>query len=499
MIYKYFLLIFIIKYLFCYIVFPFKNINENNNENFLNNYLPQNIITDLEIGNPSKKININISPTDYRFYIANNNCYNNSISYYYYSNSSSFNIVLPAISPFDDLENGFFAYDKVKLYNDINLSEEITIDEFRFHIFEKYRFRKNSNIFCGNLGLSINFENLKLDYYDEDDYLPSIFSILKSLDIISKYTWTYEYFDNNDYINNIIKNKAILDEYDGILIIGKYPHEYNPNYLGHDLINIYSDKKKYITLWNFNFNKIYFQIEEDIINKDNENFIVNLKETQAQILFNINYIISTKEFFEFIKMKYFNFYINKNICSIINKNYKNNIYNIIYCNSYNFSLNDIKKFPSIYFMHYEFNYTFILTYEDLFKIENNEIYFLIYFQETNSNLWKLGKLFLKKYHFIFNIDSSGIYFYSNYDEILFKKKNDFKKGKSKRKMNIKKIMLYILIFIFSLLFGIILSKTILNKNIKNKAHELQDKYINFENNINKNGQIKTNIEMKIKL
>ena len=150
-------------------------------------------------------------------------------------------------------------------------------------------------------------------------------------------------------------------------------------------------------------------------------------------------------------------------------------------------------------MHYEFNYTFILTYEDLFKIENNEIYFLIYFQETNSNLWKLGKLFLKKYHFIFNIDSSGIYFYSNYDELLFKKKNDFKKGKSKRKMNIKKIMLYILIFIFSLLFGIILSKTILNKNIKNKAHELQDKYINFENNINKNGQIKTNIEMKIKL
>ena len=72
--------------------------------------------------------------------------------------------------------------------------------------------------------------------------MPSIFSTLKSYEYITKYSWTYEHFEKkskNNYISNILINKSIIDKCDGLIILGQYPHEYNPLiYSGHYLNSI---------------------------------------------------------------------------------------------------------------------------------------------------------------------------------------------------------------------------------------------------------------------
>ena len=496
---KYIFTIIFLRFSLCnIIVFPFKYINEleNNNKNsFLNHFIQKKFITELEIGTPFQKININLNTNDYRFYIANNICYNSSISFFNYSNSLSFKSGLPAVSPFDNLEDASLVEETISLYNNINLDKNITIDKFKFYFYKQYKFKENSDIFCGNIGLSINLEILDLDYYDEDYYLPSIFSSLKSNDIISKYSWTYEYIDNFKYINNI-SNINIVNKYDGLIIIGKYPHEYNPSiYSGHDLISIYSDKKNYKSLWNFNFDKIYYN---SIIVKDNknnnlndENNIISMNDKQVTLLININYIISTKEFFESIQQNFFDIYINKNICQINTFKFEYNEYNIISCKKEYFTKDIIKTFPSIYFKHSEFNYTFSLTYDELFKEKDEEIYFLIYNHKSNSNLWKMGKLFLQKYHFSFNTDSNTIHFYSNYDKILSKRKNGSNTNTNeeeevKNYENLKMILICIGLFIISIIIGIFIGKKIANLNKKKEAKELQDSlsYESQDENIN---------------
>ena len=491
MFYKYFISILLFSYSLCYIIIlPFNNINsyENNKtDNFLNKFIQQKYITSVSIGTPPQTININLLTNDYRFYIANDICYENSKSFYNYSESSTFKTILPAVSPFDDLADGSTCNEKISFYDNINLTTNKTTDKLFFFFFQKYRFKENSNIYCGVIGLSINWENLDLDYLDEDDYLPSIFSTLKTHNFITKHSWTYEFFDKTNYNNNFITNKSIIDKYDGYIILGNYPHEYNPLiYSGHNLLNIYTDKKKYKLLWNFNFLNIYYYTNKTKVS-NKEDYIINMDEKQVELLFSINYILSTKEYFESIQKNYFDFYINQSICSInsFKKDYSE--YKIISCEKENFTINDIKKFPSIYFTHLEFNYTFILNYDELFEENNNKIYFLIYYQESNLNLWKFGKLFLKKYHFSFNEDSSTIHFYSDYDDILLRKKG-IENNENKSNKNIAKIIiLFICIFIFSIILGIFIWKIIIYSKEKKKANELEENYDYYSQNEKENG------------
>ena len=427
------------------IVLPFKNSNSNDKNNFLKNFIKKDFITDIYIGTPPQIININIAPKDYRFYIGNNICFQNSSSFYNYSKSLSYEEITPGYSPFEYFVDCCYAYDKISLYNNINLTKNISIDKFQFFFAKKNKLNENSKIFCGSLGISNNVEDIN-DYYDENFFISSFFSSLKTGEYINKYTWTYEYFENNKYINNIINDSNILNNYEGLLIIGEYPHEYNPiKYMGYQLINIYSDKKIDKFSWSFKYNKIYYYINNDIIynniniNKEGDN-IINLKDKEVELLLNIEYIISTNEFFYSIKGNFFDFYLNKIICLINIIKLERNEYKIISCKNKYFTIDEMKKFPSIYFYNKEFNYKFKLNYNELFKENNNEIYFLLYFHKYK--FWKLGKLFLKKFHFSFNIDSKTIHFYSNYDEILLNKKKELTNNKNiniglKNKNNIK--------------------------------------------------------------
>ena len=107
--------------------------------------------------------------------------------------------------------------------------------------------------------------------------------------------------------------------------------------------------------------------------------------------------------------------------------YNNN--NLFYyeCES---SLN-IKTFPEISFLHKTLSNKFILTYEDVFLKENNKYIFLIFFDtDENKNVWKLGKPFLKKYLFTFDLDKKTIGYYCDKKDFV----NDMEED---QKINVK--------------------------------------------------------------
>ena len=151
MLYKFYFSILLFSYSLSYIiVLPFNNINlyeKTNTENHFDEFGQQKYITSVSIGTPPQRININLLTNDYRFYIANDICYENSISFYNYSESSTFKTKLPASSPFNDLPDASTVNDQVSFYDNINLITNKTTDEFFFFFFKNIDLMKIVVIF----------------------------------------------------------------------------------------------------------------------------------------------------------------------------------------------------------------------------------------------------------------------------------------------------------------------------------------------------------------
>ena len=194
-------------------------------------------------------------------------------------------------------------------------------------------------------------------------------------------------------------------------------------------------------------------------------------------------IINMNEFLIFAPLKYkiliqsdfFGEYIPKNICHY----YYDSELEGFYCDkSENFTINNLKVFPTIYFENNIFNYTFELNYKDLFIEKDNKFYFLIVCENGDVDDWFFGLTFIKKYQFAFNQDSKSINFYSqalsNDEEneiIEDKEKNDI------NKFNVVYLILIIVSWIIFIGFGLLLGKFLFNKyNKKKRANELDDNY-----------------------
>ena len=193
--------------------------------------------------------------------------------------------------------------------------------------------------------------------------------------------------------------------------------------------------------------------------------------------FNSGMIQSSYEYFYLIKKNFFDNFINSKICK-----------EIIFSKSYHTFVCDKKKlnvekfykmFPTLYFKNIDLNYIFELNANDLFKEENNNIYFMILCNELVSLKWIFGEIFLKKYHFTFNQNDKLIGFYN------INKKNDEKNIFEKDKENISEIgktfigfiLLFISIFILLveiILAGIWIRKNKFWNNRRKRANELND-------------------------
>ena len=208
------------------------------------------------------------------------------------------------------------------------------------------------------------------------------------------------------------------------------------------------------------------------------------------IKFTSAFIKGTFEYKNEIYNIFFSDLINKNICRIdYLKDNVDILENIIYsCDNSEIMKKEINYLPTIYFEIKEYNLTFLFNYKELFKLHNNRLYFLIYFQNNTNQIWEFGELFLRKYITSFNYDSKTISFYkTQLDEI--NKKTDIpysdKDSDSNKKSEYNKERSEIIRIVVEIVVGVVLIATIIiitiffikqKKQRKKRAEELNDEY-----------------------
>ena len=348
----------------------------------------------FEIGNPTKKIPM--------FYTFNNS----EISFY--SDSKFLSILeessyIPSNSEsFKNLENKIVQEELL-----FNINNENYTKPFRF-------INSDSNEKDLNYYSFIGLQNFYNENLKKKVLKPNFLYQLKKLGLIN-------------YISFSINHTS---EDEGFININLEPNEYAPQ--------LYSNKNKYIAqirtlesriinsmsgalLWSLEISLAYYK------NKQRKKVIFNidhyeLNEDQYAVLVNpaYGYIRAPFDYKNSIKKDFFDEFIKNNICSI-------SIVNKIHyytCNAkYKEQLK--AKFPTLYFYYpvkkYNFTYDFELNFEDLFYEHKGILYFLVIYDSTifgndkfaQISEWVLGKPFLDKYQFSFDVEKKQISFYEN--------------------------------------------------------------------------------------
>ena len=432
----------LITYSLSVIVFPFK-IRENDAKTFaspinqtqipilkymyhiLNDY---EFVSDIEVGTPRQKVELLFNFNDEFLTLL---YHRTSPKPYYYNLSSTYKEIkiydkeCPLkVSESTTIKETLFM--KNKFYNNLNdfLSSKDEISHEFVIIFSKhlptlkhvvtYQFVDSNAV---RIGLKVNAK------YNEDHgiYKPFI-NEMKEQGYIENYLHFIYLFD--EYEENLYA-KDNNNTYDGLIVLGKYPHELLPN--KYDIKNLFWTNtfltytkitNKENIIWGFKFNQVYI----DYGNNKKENF----EYLRGIFDFNVDYIFPPYQYYETIK----NFFRPlRKICFIdtnarlINKD--DNAYRMVYCDYEEFGKKYLKTFPKLVFKIDDFNETFEFTYKDLFKpIYDNKYYLFLIFTgrfwraseiiiQPPSYPWTLGKIFFKKYQFVFDALNKKVGYYKN--------------------------------------------------------------------------------------
>ena len=461
-----------------YIVLPFKStkipFKESNNistiENFLSQIDTNQLYTTLSFGSPSKNIDFYLSMDQLAFSILSNNCIKGSYSSYDPSLSNTFINQTAHNYTLGPISKASLATDKCTFYNNMNLSQNISFDALKFLLGNNSSPKTgkeniDSQRLCGIIGLMRYSYNTFLT-------MNNFIYYLKSNKIINSYKWGL-YFFNTD--NNYNVDKKIQSEYDGYLIAGIT----NDSYLDiFNTDNVYTAYAYSTLFWTFNFNKVYYNDSENEYNCGNNTII--------DFVIDMNYISSTRIYYESIKKYFFSKYLDEKICveEKVNKLYEDDNFMII-CDLK--IKPNLSSFPKIYFYSEQLSYIFSLDYNDVFIELNNKIYFLIIFKEAINTIWRVGKIFMRKYPFIFDYDQKTISIVNfnkndtapNEPTNKDKKDNNIDNNNKNNNDNIFldfKIYIVIFLLIIAVIIGVFIGKKIWQKQRKMRANELDDNY-----------------------
>ena len=320
-------------------------------------------------------------------------------------------------------------------------------------------------------------------YNGEHGIYKPFFNEMKENGFIENNIHFFYFFDEYKYNLYSINANNTNNNYDGLIVFGKYPHELLPNKF--DIKNLFwtntfLTRSKMVEneniLWGIKFNEVYI----DYGNNKKEKF----EFLRGIFDFNVDYIFPPYKYYETIK----NFFRPlRKICFIDSTprffHKDDNIYRMIYCDYEEFGKKYLKTFPKLVFEINDFKEKFEFTYEDLFKpIYNNKYYlFLIftgrfwraseYIVQFPSYPWTLGRIFFKKYQFVFDAANKKVGYYKNKntqinnnmidtkleninDEEEIKKNNGNNLQKENKREN--KADFSIIIFIFIIIMSLIL-------------------------------------------
>ena len=389
-------------------------------EEFINKRINNIYTTNIFLGNPPQTIPGFLKSYEHKFYLSNEYCPNQK--YFYKEKSITFSLQNSDVNYI-----GKFIHDT--LYLDSINSNTIKFDNFTMNVDNDLKSPQ-----CFHIGTQLSFKEIEKN--------TNLIDILHKRNFIKSYFYEYRISNDDELLLILDLNIDINNnEYKFIKPINR-------------IVSYYNNNQK----WGLSFYKYKL---------NNYTFSLN---TEVQAEFNINYgcffgITEFKEYFEkyledngiFVEAKYIEreFYI-----FFFEKNLKN-----------------VEKLKNIEltFYHRELNFNFTFTYEDLFIESDNGYYFLVIFDYKNSDVWKFGYPFFKKYNFVFNHDAKIMGFTnSNLDNNI-----SYDKNMTGKKMNSKIAFIIILgVFLIAvaiLLFGILIGKKIFSVR-KVKVNELLELY-----------------------
>ena len=430
-----------------------------------------NIYSSINIGEPSEGIKAFISVL-HSYFSINQNYLSKSIndfnSHYEFNKSNTFQNIASNITNLNDYNSA--AKEKIEL-NIFNSKTKkyynISIDDMIFIYNDNNKNKDISNTYYLNIGFQIIGQK-KLKEREQYNFIYQ----LKKRNIIKNYDWCIFFEKGNNNNGIFLYNPDELINARGQLLIGDLPDSYNPNFNNKQLLSTYSIYSDYIFKWALEFSNIYYN------NSINETQKIDVYDVQLNI--NSYVILAPMIYYYKIRKDFFDYYLSKKICY----SYQGSEYKTFYCEkSENFTIEDLKKFPTLYMTHKEFQYTFEFTYEDLFIEKNNKYWFMIALSAFNTDLdeWFMGIIFLRKYNLVFNQDSKTISFYNPNIPISTDKKQEINNNTN----NSSRYIIIILIIIIFAIIIIIIIRIFFFKNIftasKNKKR-INHIYENFDYN-----------------
>ena len=394
---------------------------------YLNHILnDREVVSEIEVGNPRQKVELLFNFDNNFLTLLGHSTSQNS---YYYNLSSTYkelyindkNLTLKvansaSIKEILHMKNKF--YDNL---NDFIKSKDEIAHEFII-VFDKhlptlkqivtYKYHDANAV---NIGLCWNTQ-----YKNNHGIYEPFLNVVKDKGYIDNYIhfiYFFDVYEENLYF--IDKNPV----YDGLIVLGNYPHEVLPN--KYDIKNLYWTSaflKRYRFVdnedvsWGMKFNEVYIDYGNN--NKFTFEFLRGIFDLDVE------YIFPPYLYYETIK----NFFRPLRKICFIDSNarlFKDdpNIYRMVYCDYEEFGKIYLKTFPKLVFKINDFNETFEFTYKDLFKpIYDNKYYLFLIFTgrfwraselviQPPSYPWTLGRMFFKKYQFVFDSYNKRVGYY----------------------------------------------------------------------------------------
>ncbi len=438
------------------IVIPFKEYhpkitNENSNQvKLLASWLKQKLYLDVE-NDSGQKIsmiltleNINAHSKEDIALIGSDEKYTklytknvNDVCSFNYQNSQNFKCITPYDIFLIGRETCCIAEEKVIFYTDVSLKER------KVYPFKFIHSTNETNI-CLFASLQKHVSSI--------DKTQSFIDQLKVLSGAKTYTWTLKYTSPNKGLfifGDIIDNDKI--------VFGKSKEVKNTekNYESIYTLNILTSR----IFWKIKSDKL---ILGDIILGNNLNSDIDTE---------IPFILLKKDYYQSIIDSLFNNYLEQKICSKFTPEYQ---LSAISCNKKLFleKTNNLKSLPSLIFQINQYNLNLTFTSNDLFRIEGDDIYFMVAYHLNKESQNILGLLFLKKYPVIFDDDSKLMKIMRIYYDIEDNDEND--KGRIGKVI----LIIFLSIILSGIIFGFIGLKygKKLYQVRKKKANELDDNY-----------------------
>ena len=367
------------------------------------------------------------------------------------------------------------------------------ITNYKSNIFDKFK-HKNENILnvlnvimdsppkdeCTNIKIGLAMRG----YQGKDRCIYIIEQVKKNDKSVNLTMYNFNYY------NELEKNDK---GFDGELIIGAAPHETDTGYYNEsDFITVsnYVDEYYYTDMWdgkyiNFtlHFKNVFFYLNNNNID-ENKIYVNTTESDKASIDFEIGLTKCPFQYYTLIKSVFFQQYITTNACK--ETTISGGFYGIL-CDKNKLNAKDFyEKFPTIYFEHLDFNYTFTLDSNDLFIEKDGFLYFGLVSQNEKLNNWRFGQPFLKKYRLVFNHDRKSIGYYIKHKE------KEYTPEKTKSKVSLGMILLIagIALLIAETIIAVVCIKKYKCLNRKKRANELMDDNYDYSSNVNQEDESK---------